>query len=104
MRHGEDRDAPDQREHRLDVDARGLEKLVGDRAPHPGQEIPGLESHALEDDLPGERITVGVEPRRGKPQHPVSRPDLGARDDPAALDHAHGKAREIVFPLRIELS
>src|SRR5205809_7004983 len=76
-------------ENRLDVDARGLEKV--DPARRPG---------ALQN-LADQRITVGMRAARRKPEDRVARHDAAAVDDRAFLDHAYREPGEVVFALRV---
>src|SRR6266536_6637690 len=100
--HGEHGHAPEQIEHGLDVDPRGLEELVGHGAIESRHGVRGLEAQPLEDHLAHQRITVGVKARGGETEHAVARSDFGPRHDAASLDHAHREAREVVLPRRVE--
>src|SRR5207245_8763236 len=48
-------------------------------------------------------VPVRVEPRRGEPEHDVTRADPRAVHEPQALGNADGEAREVVFAGRVEV-
>src|SRR4030095_5060627 len=60
--HGEHGHAPEQIEHGLDVDARGLEELLGHGAAEAGRGVAELEAPPVEDHLAGQRVAVRVKP------------------------------------------
>ena len=57
---------------------------------------------AFGDHLADQRIAVGVQAAGGEAEDDVAHGDVGAGEQPAALDRAHGEAGEIVVALGIE--
>ena len=88
-------------EHRSDapvVAAVHREQCIGDRLPGVAEDVVELEAHPVEDDPPGQRIPVGVQPGGRVSQQDVARHDRVAVQSPILLDHADDRAREIVRP------
>ncbi len=101
---GDMRDALDgnllqQRQHRLHVDARGLQQHLAQRAPV--ERLVELGSGDGED-LANQREAIGVRAARGEPDDGVARSDRGPVDDEFLFHQAHRESREVVFVRIVE--
>ena len=84
------------------VAAVGGEQDVCGAAPESGDALAGLVAGDLEEELAGQRVTVGVESGGGQSEEDVSGADGGAGDHLVALDDADDEAGQIVFAILIE--
>jgi hypothetical protein len=92
-----------ERQHRTRVDPRGLEQLVGDRAPEAGDQRVDRQSHHVEDDPAGQAVPVRVQAGGRQAKHHVAGLHGGAVDDPGALHHTHRKAGQVVLARRVQV-
>src|SRR5215470_8591788 len=100
--HGEHRHAAQELEDRPDVDARGLEQLVGHGATEARHRVVRPQLEPVEDHLADQRVAVGVQSAGRETEHAIARADLGSGDHAAPLDHAHREASEVVLARSIE--
>ena len=87
--------------HRVEVGAVGLEQQLGEGAVGAGQRLAVLEL-VLADDVPNQRVAVGVQSAAGQAEDRVAGAHPGAVDDPVALDHADDEAGEVVVSERVQ--
>src|SRR5262245_49323986 len=89
--------------HRRYVDPRRFEQLLGHRPTQLGHERLQREARAIEDDLPRQAVSIGMEARTGQTNHLIAHPDVPAVEDPPPLDHPETETRQVVFPRLVEI-
>ncbi len=80
---------------------RRKQRGAGSSLQFPDERI-GLQAGDVEEDAPGKRISVGMQPGRWQANQNVSRHDASAVDDLRPLDRADDEARNVVFAVSVE--
>ena len=79
------------------------EQHVADRVGSAGERVVQVEPHPVEQQLPQQRVAVGVEPAGRQPDQRVPRPHPVRRRAPLLLHHAHDEAGQVVVPGGVEV-
>ena len=101
VRHPLDREVFEQIQEALDIDAGRGEELFTNALFQTAHRAVDLQSHALEENLARQRITVGMEAGGGETDNLVANRGGRTVNDILAIDNADGKTSKIVLPFAV---